>query len=552
MTRFLIVQLGDIGDLVLSTPALDALREAHPTAYIAVLTSAHAAPILDGTALADEIIVFSRRAFGGFKSLLSARTWGESLAFARRLRRGRFDTLLYFHRFTTRGGALKFALIALAARSQRRVGLDNGSGFFLTDKLPDGGFGRPHQAEAWLQIVAHVGASGTARALKISKTMPPVSNPLSVDGDGRKRGVRVAIHAGSGGDSYARRWSPERFAHVADRLHDEIGAEIVLIGGAMDDTPAVIQNMRAPYIDLTGRTTLPELAYVLSTCDVFIGADSGVMHVAAASGVPVVAIFGPSNPQAWRPHTPEGRSVVVRSAPECSPCSYVGHELGERRGCAARTCMHLVTVDQVAAAARALLTTPPNAPRDPQAEQTLRPSVDGIEILGFPVSIITYDRWLDVITSWVDMPDDRLHHVCTINPEMIMIARRDPIFAVVLRRAAVTVPDGVGLLWAARQYGRYLPERVTGSDGVPRIAAAAAQQGWRLFLLGAAQGVAQKAAESLLTRYPGLQIVGVYAGSPAAEHEDAIVERINAAGADILFVAYGAPEQDKWLSLIHI
>ncbi|MDL5054561.1 WecB/TagA/CpsF family glycosyltransferase, partial [Oscillatoria laete-virens NRMC-F 0139] len=82
----------------------------------------------------------------------------------------------------------------------------------------------------------------------------------------------------------------------------------------------------------------------------------------------------------------------------------------------------------------------------------------------------------------------------------------------------------------------------------PLIAERAARAGWKLFLLGAAEGVAAKAADILKARYPGLKIAGTYSGSPAPEDEDALVERINASGADILFVAYGAPEQDKWIA----
>ena len=108
--------------------------------------------------------------------------------------------------------------------------------------------------------------------------------------------------------------------------------------------------------------------------------------------------------------------------------------------------------------------------------------------------------------------------------------------------------DGVGLLWAAKRLNTPLPERVTGSDGVPIIAERAAKEGWKLFLLGAGEGIAQKTAEILQARYPGLQIAGVYSGSPRAEEEANIVERVNASGADILFVAYGAPEQDKWIA----
>ncbi|MBC7871026.1 MAG: WecB/TagA/CpsF family glycosyltransferase [Chitinophagaceae bacterium] len=129
-----------------------------------------------------------------------------------------------------------------------------------------------------------------------------------------------------------------------------------------------------------------------------------------------------------------------------------------------------------------------------------------------------------------------------------MMAHQDLNFRNILRRADLCIPDGVGLLWAARYLGQPLPERVTGSDGVPKIAERAAKAGWRLYLLGAAPGIAEKTAAVLQSRYPGLQIAGIYSGSPAPEEEDAIVERVNASGADILFVAYGAPNQDKWIA----
>jgi N-acetylglucosaminyldiphosphoundecaprenol N-acetyl-beta-D-mannosaminyltransferase len=129
-----------------------------------------------------------------------------------------------------------------------------------------------------------------------------------------------------------------------------------------------------------------------------------------------------------------------------------------------------------------------------------------------------------------------------------MVARHDPNFFNILNRADLCVPDGIGLLWAARHLGHPLLERVTGSDGVPKIAERAAKTGWRLFLLGAAPGVADKAADVLRQRYPGVNIVGTYSGSPAPDEEDSMVEWVNASHADILFVAYGAPEQDKWIA----
>ncbi len=97
--------------------------------------------------------------------------------------------------------------------------------------------------------------------------------------------------------------------------------------------------------------------------------------------------------------------------------------------------------------------------------------------------------------------------------------------------------------------GAPVPERVTGSDGIDRIAAAAARQGWRVYYLGAAPGVAEATAAILSARHPGLQVAGCYSGSPAAEAWPAIVRRLHAANPDVLLVAYGHPRQDFWIGV---
>jgi N-acetylglucosaminyldiphosphoundecaprenol N-acetyl-beta-D-mannosaminyltransferase len=141
-----------------------------------------------------------------------------------------------------------------------------------------------------------------------------------------------------------------------------------------------------------------------------------------------------------------------------------------------------------------------------------------------------------------------LHQLATVNPEFVMAAQKDGEFMRILQQAELCLPDGVGLLWASRRLGYRLPERVAGSDLVYHLASLAADHGWRLFLLGAAPGVAEEAATILQGRYPGLIVAGTYAGSPDPAENEAIVARINAGQADMLYVAYGAPRQDKWIA----
>jgi len=169
-----------------------------------------------------------------------------------------------------------------------------------------------------------------------------------------------------------------------------------------------------------------------------------------------------------------------------------------------------------------------------------------VRILGVRVDALTYADLLAQIADFISAGTP--HQIATVNPEFVMEAQRNPAFRELLERADLCLADGIGLLWAARRQGGRLPERVTGSDGVPRIAERAAEAGWRLYLLGAAPGVAEQTAEILTGRYPGLQVVGAYAGSPADADTPEIIARIRAARPDILCVAYGAPAQDLWIA----
>jgi N-acetylglucosaminyldiphosphoundecaprenol N-acetyl-beta-D-mannosaminyltransferase len=138
--------------------------------------------------------------------------------------------------------------------------------------------------------------------------------------------------------------------------------------------------------------------------------------------------------------------------------------------------------------------------------------------------------------------------VTTPNPEIVMLARRDPAFRATLNRAALNIPDGIGLVLAARLAGRRLRQHVQGTDLVLLLAAESERAGQRWFLLGGEEGAAAQAARVLADRFPGLQVVGAEPGSPLAEADPGVRERIAAvAPVDVLLVAYGAPRQEQWL-----
>ena len=179
-------------------------------------------------------------------------------------------------------------------------------------------------------------------------------------------------------------------------------------------------------------------------------------------------------------------------------------------------------------------------------ESTLDSTPESITILNTPVHVVSMNQTLHLVRRYMAEPG--LHQIATTNPEFVVRAQRDKQFRQVLQQADLCIPDGVGLLLASRWMGTPLAKRVPGSELVYKLAELASQEGWRLFLLGAGPGVADEAALIFQSKYPELKIAGTYAGSPHPSENELIIQRINNSKADMLFVAYGAPNQDKWIA----
>lgn len=173
-------------------------------------------------------------------------------------------------------------------------------------------------------------------------------------------------------------------------------------------------------------------------------------------------------------------------------------------------------------------------------------------VLGVRVDRVTQLQVLDIIDQLIALRRASgntlpCHQIVTVNTEFVMAAQTNIEFRQTINSAALAVADGIGVVWATRFVGFPTPERITGTDILVALAKRCAQKGYRLYLLGAAPGIAEQAGVCLQALAPGLQIAGTHAGSPAPAEEDAIIERIHAANADILCVAYGAPAQDLWI-----
>jgi N-acetylglucosaminyldiphosphoundecaprenol N-acetyl-beta-D-mannosaminyltransferase len=166
-------------------------------------------------------------------------------------------------------------------------------------------------------------------------------------------------------------------------------------------------------------------------------------------------------------------------------------------------------------------------------------------VLGVRVDCLDMQATLDRIEQLVDAGGH--HLVATVNPEFIMRARRDRAFASVLESAALCLADGTGVVWAAKRQGCELSAPVTGTDLIPPLAAVCARRGFRLFLLGAAPGVAAELASRLRTEHPGLEVAS-HPGSPDPASDEETLALIRAHRTQVLLVAFGAPKQELWIA----
>lgn len=171
--------------------------------------------------------------------------------------------------------------------------------------------------------------------------------------------------------------------------------------------------------------------------------------------------------------------------------------------------------------------------------------MNSISVLGVRVDDVTMPEALAMADEFMQEP--RLHQIVTVNPEFIVAAQNIPEFARVLDDSDLNLPDGANLVRAAASQGTPLRERVAGTDFIWYLCGLAAVSGWKVFFLGGRGGVGGQSAARLQARYRRLQIVGTFEGSPDPKDEAEILERINESGAEMLFVAYGAPAQDLWI-----
>lgn len=328
----LVMRLYFVGDMLLATPVLEALRRRFPRASLTVLLKRRARAVLEGNPHVDRILEYDGGRGGG-----PVRRWRLS----RRLGRERFDLAVDLT------GDLRTSWLLFASSPGFRVGFNHaGLGFLLDRSVPYRADG--HVVDHLLSAVEGIGAVSAA----------PVPRMYLSDEE-RDRGREVASSVGLADGEFAvlspganwefRRWPSERYAALAREMRDRRGLVSVVTGSAGDAplTSAIAGSSDGAAVSLAGAIDLREFAAVASLARIFVGNDSGPMHIAAAVGTPVVAIFGPNTPKLFEPRGSPSR-VLWRQYP-CGPCS--------QRACVrpGDPCVAAIGLDEVTAAVESLL-----------------------------------------------------------------------------------------------------------------------------------------------------------------------------------------------------
>src|SRR6266851_1275890 len=327
----------------MALPALRVVRKRFSDAEITIVARPYIADIYRDQEICNQLVSYdSKDVHAGFSGR-------ERLA--AELRAQQFDAALLLQ------NAFDAAWLAWRAKIPERIGYArDGRSFLLTKAVPVPRNGEipAHEKFYYLELLRRAGWLDSVPdesfiGLRVPEEKSRRAEECLLNSGVRQGAVRIAIGAGASYGS-AKCWPPSRFAEVANRLQSEANADVILFGTAGEATvsTAISSEMRRLPIDLTGKTAISDLPALLSQCHLFIGNDSGAMHVAAAVGLPVVGVFGPTDPFGTAPVTP--RCSIIRQKPYCSPCFL-------RRCPTDHRCMTAITAGMVEAAAKLWLSS---------------------------------------------------------------------------------------------------------------------------------------------------------------------------------------------------
>src|SRR6266850_1572970 len=333
MRNVLIIKLRYIGDVLLATPTVRAIKAARPDVRVTMLLNRGTEDVLSGNPDMDEIVVLDKGSLAAQWRLIVG------------LRRRRFDTVIDL----TDGD--RSAFLSWISGAPVRIGFNDEHRWRgrcytqVIQPVP----GMRHRIDRDLEVLKPINIQAGPKDLQLWLTPEEEgSADQLLDQLGVQRSQSIVMLQ-PGARYWFKAWPPERFAELADRLMSQYGCQ-VLIGGSDQDidlAQQIRQMAKCRPIIMAGRTTIKQFAAIAKKSALFIGGDTGAMHIASAVGTPVVALFGPSSPREWGPHG--GPVEVLYKDLDCRSCFHPTCTRGEQN------CMRLITIDEVMMAAAGLM-----------------------------------------------------------------------------------------------------------------------------------------------------------------------------------------------------
>jgi lipopolysaccharide heptosyltransferase I len=350
--KILVLRLSAVGDVIRTLPAVKALKEHAPSSSITWIVEEPSQAFLESQPEVDSVILFPRKRWTkGMKSLGTVwQTMEEMRGFIAGLRKRKFDVVLDFH------GILKSGLLSFLSGSRKRIGYDRsstkeGNSLFSNVKvrLPKEKISRFERNFALLR-----GMGLEVQDFKYSLHIPSadreyVDSFLKSSAAPLKRPL-IAIHPGTSLKARFKRWPPDQYARLADRLVRELNAAVLFTWGAeeLEWVEAIRREMEEPSLLGPKTDSLTCLGEVYRQCDLYIGGDTGPMHIASLMGIPVVVIYGPTDPIE---NEPFGNHIKIRKEVGCNPC--------HNYSCKELLCIKAVSADEVFKATREILSLTP-------------------------------------------------------------------------------------------------------------------------------------------------------------------------------------------------
>lgn len=322
MKRILLIRFGSIGDVVLTTPTIRAVRNALPDAYIAMLVGDRSADIVSANPHLNEVIVFKRE----------EKVFSETRRATAILREQKFDISIDMQR------KFRSSLMAYLSGAELRIGYHRPGGFLCSYKIPVSR--DKHTVDRNLDLLKPLGISKVSREPEMffSDADRNYAEDIFQSNGLISESPIIGIFPGAGW--LPKCWPSERFAAIADLAAENFDARTVLFAGPGEEhfVDSVAQKMESPAVKLKDRVTLCQLAAMIQKCDLFLGNDTGPMHISVAVGVPTIGLFGPGDHIGFHPLGE--KSAMIRGKVPCQPCKRLSK-------CRDNICMQSIAIDEV-------------------------------------------------------------------------------------------------------------------------------------------------------------------------------------------------------------